>query len=197
MQHEAGEYVNTFRRTCYCARQRGWRRRSEDGSDASKVRVDAASEVAELACRCGLSAVILCRHGNQVLRDDARSVSDCQTATAMLHAYESSIRGFGVKRLRKKICAYCTVDRKALAAFISPVGLSRNMAARGANKLVKLGWIGAGGINFGSLEGPWNHAVRMQKQNSVQFTAIVDPNVSAAQVICEATCRATLTLRDN
>ena len=58
------------------------------------------------------------------------------------------------------------------------------MASRGTNKLIKLGWIGAGGINFGSLEGPWNHAVRMQKQNDVQFTAIVDPNVSAAQVCC-------------
>ena len=56
------------------------------------------------------------------------------------------------------------------------------MVSRGANKLIKLGWIGAGGINFGSLEGPWNHAVRMQKQNEVQFTAVVDPNVSAAQV---------------
>lgn len=56
------------------------------------------------------------------------------------------------------------------------------MATRGANKLIKLGWIGAGGINFGSLEGPWNHAVRMQKQNNVQFTAIVDPNIDVAQV---------------
>ena len=56
------------------------------------------------------------------------------------------------------------------------------MVTRGANKLIKLGWIGAGGINFGSLEGPWNHAVRMQKQNNVQFTAIVDPNIDVAQV---------------
>lgn len=56
------------------------------------------------------------------------------------------------------------------------------MGSRGANKLIKLGWIGAGGINFGSLEGPWNHAIRMQKQKDVQFTAVVDPNVSAAQV---------------
>ena len=67
------------------------------------------------------------------------------------------------------------------------------MAARGANKLVKLGWIGAGGINFGSLEGPWNHAIRMQKQNDVQVTAVVDPNQDAAQVspgfphVCKAT----------
>ena len=60
------------------------------------------------------------------------------------------------------------------------------MVTRGANKLIKLGWIGAGGINFGSLEGPWNHAVRMQKQNNVQFTAIVDPNVDVAQVTVES-----------
>ena len=65
------------------------------------------------------------------------------------------------------------------------------MASRGTNKLIKLGWIGAGGINFGSLEGPWNHAVRMQRQNNVQFTAVVDPNVSAAQV-CRGCARVML-----
>lgn len=74
-----------------------------------------------------------------------------------------------------------TVDRQAALASLRPPA---PMASRGANKLIKLGWIGAGGINFGSLEGPWNHAVRMQKQNNVQFTAVVDPNLSAAQVCC-------------
>lgn len=66
------------------------------------------------------------------------------------------------------------------------------MASKAANKLIKLGWIGAGGINFGSLEGPWNHAVRMQKQNNVQFTAVVDPNVTAAQVKSMSSVNATL-----
>ncbi len=66
------------------------------------------------------------------------------------------------------------------------------MASKAANKLIKLGWIGAGGINFGSLEGPWNHAVRMQKQNNVQFTAVVDPNVTAAQVMSKSFVNATL-----
>jgi len=66
------------------------------------------------------------------------------------------------------------------------------MASKATNKLIKLGWIGAGGINFGSLEGPWNHAVRMQKQNNVQFTAVVDPNVTAAQVMSKSSVIATL-----
>ena len=56
------------------------------------------------------------------------------------------------------------------------------MAPRNAAKALKIGWIGAGSINFGSLEGPWNHAARLQKQKGVQFTAIVEPNLDLARV---------------
>ena len=56
------------------------------------------------------------------------------------------------------------------------------MASKSAQKALKIGWIGAGSINFGSLEGPWNHAARLQKQNGVQFTAIVEPNLDLARV---------------
>ena len=87
----------------------------------------------------------------------------------------------------RKVDLLVTVDRfaakiKLIEGVLAPVS-SIVMASKAANKLIKLGWIGAGGINFGSLEGPWNHAVRMQKQNNVQFTAVVDPNVKAAQVL--------------
>ncbi|KAK9814110.1 hypothetical protein WJX72_000797 [[Myrmecia] bisecta] len=47
--------------------------------------------------------------------------------------------------------------------------------------IVRIGWIGAGGINFGSLEGPWNHAIRLERFEDVVFTAVVDPNTSLAQ----------------
>jgi hypothetical protein len=79
-------------------------------------------------------------------------------------------------------------SRPGWLAPVSPVV----MASKATDKLIKLGWIGAGGINFGSLEGPWNHAVRMQKQNNVQFTAVVDPNVTAAQVMSKSSVIATL-----
>ena len=65
---------------------------------------------------------------------------------------------------------------------MSQADTGAGMAAMDAQKTLKIGWIGAGSINFGSLEGPWNHAARLQKQNGVQFTAIVEPNVDVAQV---------------
>ena len=46
---------------------------------------------------------------------------------------------------------------------------------------VKVAFIGAGGINFGSPEGPWNHSARLQLLPDVTFSAIVDPNQKLAQ----------------
>ena len=46
---------------------------------------------------------------------------------------------------------------------------------------VKVAFIGAGGINFGSPEGPWNHSARLQLLPDVTFSAIVDPNRKLAQ----------------
>ena len=57
------------------------------------------------------------------------------------------------------------------------------MALQGVQKALRIGWIGAGSINFGSLEGPWNHAIRLQKQNDLQFTAVVDTNLDLAKVL--------------
>ena len=70
-------------------------------------------------------------------------------------------------------------------------------------QLVKLGFVGAGGINFGTPEGPWNHAARLEKLPGIDanvvdtvwqirfvslpflvadvvFTSIVDPNTALA-----------------
>ena len=66
--------------------------------------------------------------------------------------------------------------------YVQQTSASERMTARNATKALKIGWIGAGSINFGSLEGPWNHAARLQKQNGVQFTAIVEPNLDLARV---------------
>lgn len=46
---------------------------------------------------------------------------------------------------------------------------------------IRIAFIGAGGINFGSPEGPWNHSSRLQLLPDVTFSAIVDPNNKLAQ----------------
>ncbi len=51
-----------------------------------------------------------------------------------------------------------------------------------ANKSINVAFIGAGGVSFGTAEGPWNHSVRLEKMPNVRFTAIVDPNLELAQV---------------
>lgn len=50
-------------------------------------------------------------------------------------------------------------------------------------ELVKIGFIGAGGVSFGTKEGPWNHSVRLERMPNVQFTAIVDPDLELAKVM--------------
>ena len=49
-------------------------------------------------------------------------------------------------------------------------------------ELVKIGFVGAGGVSFGTKEGPWNHSVRLERMPNVQFTAIVDPDLELAKV---------------
>lgn len=40
--------------------------------------------------------------------------------------------------------------------------------------------IGAGAVNFGSREGPWNHSARLQQLPGVIFSAVVDPDLELA-----------------
>ena len=81
----------------------------------------------------------------------------------------------------RKTFTTSTVSQTVSGAFAAQ-SCNVIMAARGAQKALKIGWIGAGSINFGSLEGPWNHAARLQKQAGVEFSAIVEPNLDLAQV---------------
>ena len=46
---------------------------------------------------------------------------------------------------------------------------------------VRVALLGAGGINFGTKEGPWNHSGRLQTLSDVVFTGVVDPNLKLAQ----------------
>ena len=45
-----------------------------------------------------------------------------------------------------------------------------------------MGFVGAGGVSFGTKEGPWNHSVRLEKMPDVKFTAIIDPDLALAKV---------------
>jgi len=50
---------------------------------------------------------------------------------------------------------------------------------------LKVGFIGAGGVNFGSPEGPWNHAKRLERIGGVKVVGIADPDVARAQKIID------------
>ena len=50
------------------------------------------------------------------------------------------------------------------------------------DELVKVGFVGAGGVSFGTKEGPWNHSVRLERMPDVKFTAIIDPDLALAKV---------------
>ncbi|KAJ3046294.1 hypothetical protein HDV00_000108 [Rhizophlyctis rosea] len=49
----------------------------------------------------------------------------------------------------------------------------------------KVAFVGAGGINFGSTEGPWNHSDRLERYlgSSLHITAIIDPDSNRARTI--------------
>jgi len=46
---------------------------------------------------------------------------------------------------------------------------------------LRIGFVGAGGVNFGSPEGPWDHASRLENLPNVTFTGIADPFVDFAK----------------
>jgi hypothetical protein len=59
-------------------------------------------------------------------------------------------------------------------------------ARAAGDKTLRIAFIGAGGINFGSPEGPWNHSARLQQLSNVEFTAICDPYQELANQRIEA-----------
>ncbi len=52
-----------------------------------------------------------------------------------------------------------------------------------AEKTLNVAFIGAGAINFGGAEGPWDHASRLEKLGCVRIVAIVDPDLPKAQQV--------------
>ncbi|KAK9807571.1 hypothetical protein WJX72_003082 [[Myrmecia] bisecta] len=73
-----------------------------------------------------------------------------------------------------------TIAAQAAMTGGSTSGQQRQAAPQSA-KDVKVAFVGAGGINFGTPEGPWNHSARLQLLPGVTFSAICDPNLELAQ----------------
>lgn len=51
---------------------------------------------------------------------------------------------------------------------------------------LKVGFIGAGGVNFGGAEGPWDHATRLERLGGVRVVAVADPDTQRAQKVLAA-----------
>ncbi len=51
--------------------------------------------------------------------------------------------------------------------------------------LCKVLFIGAGAVNFGGAEGPWDHSRRLEQLGGVQVVAIADPDLPKALKVLE------------
>ena len=50
---------------------------------------------------------------------------------------------------------------------------------------MKIAFVGAGAVNFGGTEGPWDHATRLERIKGLEVVAIVDPLTEKALQVCE------------
>lgn len=46
---------------------------------------------------------------------------------------------------------------------------------------IRIGFIGAGAVNFGGGEGPWDHASRLEQLEGLRVVGVADPNVAGAR----------------
>jgi len=46
-------------------------------------------------------------------------------------------------------------------------------------------FVGAGAVNFGGAEGPWDHSKRLEKLGGVEVVAIADPDLKKARAVLE------------
>ena len=46
-------------------------------------------------------------------------------------------------------------------------------------------FVGAGAVNFGGAEGPWDHSRRLEELGGVQVVAIADPDLPKARRVLE------------
>jgi len=49
-----------------------------------------------------------------------------------------------------------------------------------------IAFIGAGGVNFGSAEGPWDHATRLEALGGVAVVGLADPDTARAEAVLAA-----------
>ena len=54
-----------------------------------------------------------------------------------------------------------------------------------SSESVRVLFIGAGGVNFGGVIGPWNHSKRLEKLGGVEVVAIADPDLKKARAVLE------------
>ena len=50
-------------------------------------------------------------------------------------------------------------------------------------KELRVVFVGAGAINFGGAEGPWDHATRLEKLGGARVVALVEPHTSRAETV--------------
>ncbi|WWC65535.1 uncharacterized protein I303_108153 [Kwoniella dejecticola CBS 10117] len=92
---------------------------------------------------------------------------------------QAAIRGFGTTRTRPSAAIEgLGHDNDIPTARVQPE----------AGPDVKVLVIGAGNINFGSDEGPWNHSQRIEQKlgNRLKVVGLVDPAASRAQAVLDA-----------
>jgi len=51
---------------------------------------------------------------------------------------------------------------------------------------LRIAFIGAGGVNFGGAEGPWDHATRLEALGGVTVSAVADPDTARAERVLAA-----------
>ena len=51
--------------------------------------------------------------------------------------------------------------------------------------MISVAFIGAGAVNFGGGDGPWDHATRLERIDGVKVIAIVDPLTQKAEGVLE------------
>ncbi len=52
-------------------------------------------------------------------------------------------------------------------------------------ELVRVLFVGAGGVNFGGVLGPWNHSKRLEQLGGVEVVAIADPDIEKASSVLQ------------
>lgn len=54
-----------------------------------------------------------------------------------------------------------------------------------SHDIIRAVFVGAGAVNFGGAEGPWDHSRRLEQLEEVQVVAIVDPDLPKARKVLE------------